>query len=353
MSQRTSQEPGGSLAKLVASLGAIALSVSLSSCRDATQIVLQIRTQMPCSEAASWRGVAVYVGAPGAELEKQSPTLVSTECGADGEVGSLVITPSSSKSDEIGVRVVAGILRKPEDCEANGYEGCVVARRAARFVPHEELRLEVELMQDCLGVACDPENTCYQGVCVRGEQPPEQALPAAPVVRCGDNGVFCPTTGDVCCLTVDATAGSTSGECRRGSMCQGIVLNCDDDSDCPRGGPNNQLAGICALSYTPSPETPFIPSAIALSACHLATMSEINGANGLALCQEHKHCVDGTAQCQRSEGAPNLLPGYFWCQLHCSAAWWAVAIESCRCSAPAAWQKYTRSSTSSSAAVSR
>lgn len=300
--------------ELLSTLVAMGVLLGFVSCRDATQIVLEIRTPMQCGDEDSWRGVAVYVGKPGAELERQAPTLVTKDCGADGRIGSLVIAPSGEKNDEVGVVVVAGVQRNPEDCEANGYRGCVVARRAVRFVPHDELELEVELTPDCVNIGCDPAHSCYQGICAAAEPSVARTMPSAPVVRCGDNGVFCPTTGDVCCLTVDVEAGTTHGECRQGSLCQGIVLNCDDDSDCPRGGPNNQLAGVCALSFVAGPG-PFTPASVALSACHVATTEGLGGSLGLGLCQERKACVDQTVPCRASAGEPNQLPGYFWCEL--------------------------------------
>jgi hypothetical protein len=302
---------------------ALALLVLASSCRDATQVVLNVHTDLPCTGEA-WQGVAVYVGEPGNDVEHTSPTLVSQSCDESGAVGSLVVTPSGAKDGELGLRVVAGVTKNPEQCQDDDYQGCVVARRALRFTPHESLELDVELTADCVSIGCDAEHSCVAGRCVESRSL-SQALPAPPVVagpsvRCGDEGVRCATRGDVCCLAVDREAGTTSGDCRPAEDCpsSNIVLNCDDDSDCDPLDDVTGRAGVCSLSYTTAPDVDqWTPQSIGLSSCRYLYVGSIATHWSLALCQTRDACGgDREFPCRESRGAPtNPLPGYFWCEL--------------------------------------
>jgi hypothetical protein len=291
-----------------------------ASCREPTEITLQVRTNLPCASDEKWKGAAVYLGEPGADVERASPTLVATACDSDGRIGSLVVVPSDSKSELLGVRVVAGITRKPEDCADADYQGCVVARRALRFTPHTPLELEIELTADCVSVGCDPTHTCFSGACVDTQEVESQPTSAEPVpepsVRCGDDGVRCGTTGKVCCLTVDTAAGTTRGDCRLPADCpkDDVVLICDDDSDCPRD-PQTDIPGICDLAFEGTDL--YAPGKVSLSQCRFATNMSTFSSAGLALCEKRQPCADAQFPCGASGGSPNPLPGYFWCR-------WAV-----------------------------
>jgi len=310
---------------IAAMLGLTAASVLASSCRSATEIELNIHTNLPCTSKEQWRGVAVYLGEPGATLEQKSATLVSTECDAAGHVGSLVVAPSGAKDGVVGIRVVAGITRNPEDCDAAGYQGCIVARRTLRYTPHQSLTLDIALQKDCLGQACDPNHTCLTGGCVENqviEATPAPA-PVAPVgssVRCGDNGVRCATSGDVCCLTVDVPNGTTQGDCRPAEMCPttSIVLNCDDDSDCASAD-SDAGPSWCVLSYERRLDGNeyFTPTRVLLSLCQQTTDPlPGGGATGLALCQARDRLCIGRLPCVSDRSQSNRqLPGYFWCEI--------------------------------------
>lgn len=300
------------------------LVASATSCRTATEITLTIRTNVPCAEVEGWRGVAVYVGKAGAESQEQAPTLVTTRCEREGEIGSLVVVPSGAKDELVGVRVVAGISRRPEECLANGYEGgCIVSRRAIRFTPHTDLALDVDLLRNCLDIGCDPQNTCVAGSCrpttdEAAPIPTVEPFPAgAPSVRCGDDAVFCATSGNVCCLTVDVEAQKTHGDCRPAGRCRDIVLHCDDDTDCPRAGEGGPLAGICVVSYAQSDAAPYSPLEIAHANCRAALLGNggLERPMSLALCEERKPCADSQFDCWPSSMDSQLLPGYNWCHV--------------------------------------
>ena len=306
-------------------LAVCACCLLLGSCREATEVKLTIRTNLPCGDAKAWNGVAVYVGKPGADVETTSPTLVTERCDDSGSVGSLVIVPSGAKDDAVGLRIVAGMTRNPEDCAKADYDGCVVARRLVRFSPHESLQLDVSLTIDCLNQGCTVDSTCATGKCVGLEHvpapPPAPTEIVGPSVRCGDDGVICGTTDDVCCLTVDTARERTFGDCRPAKDCPptSTVLRCDDDSDCPGPEASTGRPGVCGLSYSFEEGQYFQPTAIALSDCRYAHHDSIGSSVGLGLCEERNGCIDGELPCVASGVSEatmaNPLPGYFWCQL--------------------------------------
>jgi hypothetical protein len=302
-----------------------ASSLLLGSCREATEVKLTVRTNLPCGDGKDWKGVAVYVGKPGDDVETTSPTLVTERCDESGSVGSLVIVPSGAKDEAVGLRIVAGLSRNPEDCAKADYAGCVVARRLVRFSPHESLQLDVSLTIDCLSQGCSVDSTCSTGKCVGLEQvpapPPDPIEIVGPSVRCGDDGVICGTTGDVCCLTVDTARERTFGDCRPAKDCPptSTVLRCDDDSDCPGPEASTGRPSVCALSYSYADGQYLQPTAIALSDCRYAYHDSIGNTAGLALCEERNGCVDHAFPCIASVVSEatmvNPLPGYFWCPL--------------------------------------
>jgi hypothetical protein len=290
-----------------------------SSCEAPTELRLHVHTNVPCTDPTQWKGVAVYVGEPGASLEDKAPALTTTSCNQQGQVGSLVVVPSGSKEAEVGLRIVAGLSYQPEDCVAHHYEGCIVARRAVRFDEHTPIDLDIALTSDCVGLGCDATHTCVDGACsIAGidTSTPDLGADAGAQVRCGDNGVFCPTTGNVCCLSVDEDAGTSFGECKPSAECPAtsIVLNCDDTGDCAGTTDDSGRPGLCLLSSAAAPGTsnPFLPATVALSQC--VTGPQFAGTLGLELCQTRLPCQDNKTPCLASSGGPeNPLPGYFWC----------------------------------------
>ncbi len=139
------------------------LAVSLvSSCLDPTEIIIEVSTNVACSVVLA-NGVAIIVGAPGAD--DGGINTVTMMCSPDGDVGTLVVTPSGSAEDEVGVRVMLGIGTPVEQCQAPNFDDCIVARRAIRYTPHHPLELPILLDQACIGVSCDPSSTCVGGFC--------------------------------------------------------------------------------------------------------------------------------------------------------------------------------------------
>jgi hypothetical protein len=286
------------------------------SCLNATQITLHVSTNAICKDTSQWKGVSIYTGSP-TDVETKAATLTTATCGADGQIGTLVLVPSGSDSDEIGVRVVAGLLRNPEDCASSLYDGCIVARRTLRYSPHKALDVYVALTDDCVGVSCDPTHTCVDGTCVDSSGPMSMPPPGSATVRCGDNGVRCTTSGQVCCLTTDVDAGTTHGVCEDPTSCPptSIVLACDKESDCAGPRDDAGFPSVCCVSYVVGAGNAYQPESIAETEC-LPYQECIASTHSLEMCDDRKPCLDGKATCQASSTVPEgLFPGYFWCTL--------------------------------------
>ena len=155
----------GRRARLAGSvLAAFVVCGLVSSCQDATQIVVEARTNLV------YRGglvVAFTVGSPG-ETEHADPTTEWRDgWAADGVIGSLAVVPGSGKDGALGVKLVMGVDRDARSCTPPEYRGCIVARRLLHYTPHSRLRLPVTLYAQCKNVLCNEASTCnVLGQCV-------------------------------------------------------------------------------------------------------------------------------------------------------------------------------------------
>ena len=155
----------------------MATAVWLVGCRTPTQVTVELSTDLACPDPgggaalAELNGATVTVGAPG-QIEGKATTGSTEACDPAGDdlhrIGSIVVVPSDEDDAELGVKVVAGIGESSaESCiESNRYAGCIVARRALRFVPHEPLYLPIVLRYECIDRPCSPTTTCVRGECV-------------------------------------------------------------------------------------------------------------------------------------------------------------------------------------------
>lgn len=321
----TAAPSGRQLAFVV--FAAAAAATAAWGCRGATQIKVDIHTDVPCSNPAAWKGAAVYAGSPGLDVESRAPLLITASCDATGQVGSVVLVPSGADDEAVGVRVVAGVTRPPEECAAHGYDGCIVARRTAAFLPHTSVELDIALTGSCVGRPCDPLRTCLDGVCqdarLTTSADPDAAAASVSSVRCGDDGVTCPVAtgngpnGPVCCLEIAGMA--THGRCIARELCPATstVLDCDDQADCAANVAADGTPTTCCLSYTSGALAgPFSPNQVTLAACRAHKECVIySGDNsfggGFGLCQNRRDC--GSEPCTGGDDA--WLPGYFWCKL--------------------------------------
>ncbi len=296
-------------------LASVAGVTVLGACLGATQIVLDVRTDVPCHRASTWKGVSISVGQPGVDVESRAPVLTTTACGASGEVGSLVVVPTGSNSATVGIRVVAGITRDPESCAAAGYDGCIVSRRTVTFLPHQSQQVIVDLTSSCIGQGCDLNHTCVIGQCTD----PQTASPLVspdggvlgPSVRCGDEGTRCPVNdpASVCCVTFDLDAGTGHGACKAPQDCPSTsaVLHCDDPVDCV-GSPASGDASdplVCCGSVTTD------LSRLTSSICTPLSSCLLGGKGGVqdAICQDRGACPSSAPNCIQATDAP----GYYRC----------------------------------------
>jgi len=180
---------------------AAALATFAFGCRAPTQITVEVRTDV-CSQIS---GVNATIG-PVGQLEGRPPTSTGPACDASsGRIGALVVTPSAGRSDEVEIRIAAGVKRSPDECKVGDMRDCIVARRALHFIPHESLVVKVDLRSICKNVDCPEGSTCVNGTCVRaaidsngctGDGCDESVLPDAgpsDVSDAGDSGATIPT----------------------------------------------------------------------------------------------------------------------------------------------------------------
>jgi hypothetical protein len=293
----------------------VVIATISTSCRGATQIVVDIRTNVPCANPMQWQGIAVYSGSPGLDVESKDPSLLSAACEPDGRVGSIVLVPNGANDATVGIRVVAGLTRAPDQCAAARYEGCIVARRTVTFLPHEALDLRIDLTNDCVGQACDALRTCFNGACsdarltssVTGDA---AAAGATATVRCGDDPTNrCPSDDPehACCLTV-ANAKVVAASCKKTTDCAppSFALLCDKASDCAGKRDDAGAPFICCVANAAS-------STIRNSQCLSAHECDLGEGFRTFLCNDQIPCgADSAFQC-----APraNDLPGYFACDV--------------------------------------
>ena len=133
-------------------------------------IVLRYRGVGGCD---AFKSAAIYVGLEGRALEKKELAggFLTTETASctDGEIGTLVITPSEG-ADRAAVLVVGGVGRAGSDCRGPAYEGgCIAARRQFSFANHTRLTMPIDLDIDCQVLPCEAVTTCSKGTCVSSE----------------------------------------------------------------------------------------------------------------------------------------------------------------------------------------
>jgi hypothetical protein len=135
--------------------------LAASSCRDPTEIIVDV-TSTSCSTLTE---TAITVG-PSGVTSANGFTATQAGCQTATDVGSLVVVPSGSLDDAVGIEVIGGLGKDPSKC-SHADPQCIVARRSLRYVPHTPLELPIALDATCAGVACDdPTTTCFRGSCV-------------------------------------------------------------------------------------------------------------------------------------------------------------------------------------------
>ncbi len=148
----------------------VGAACGMAGCRAPTQVTVEVTTDLPCAEHG---GTAITVGRVGA-MEAKSPAAVTSRCGADGWVGSLVLVPSGEADTEVAFKVATGSLHPVEECLHPPYGArCIIARRSLRYLANTSLTVPVVMRAACAGVECLPDETCVQATCVSATLDPE------------------------------------------------------------------------------------------------------------------------------------------------------------------------------------
>src|SRR4029078_11492458 len=97
------------------SASACAAIFAFNSCRGATEIVVEVTTNVSCTEIVS---TTVTAASNATLLEGMAPKAEKAGCDGDGKIGRLVVLPTSSDGDgdDVAIRVVTGVNKRAEDC---------------------------------------------------------------------------------------------------------------------------------------------------------------------------------------------------------------------------------------------
>lgn len=223
-------------------LGAAAAGVALTEgCRDPTEIVVDVRTDA-CD---SVKNTMIVVGDHDG-IETAQPTIFSRGNGCEiaDRIGTLTIVPRDAKDAEVSIKVVTGVDKPAHECAATT-DGCIVARRRARFAPGRSQTIIVIMSLACTGKDCGPNAECApSGLCVDpGSVDPDGGIEPGPAdagpdgAPAGDGGpgddagpvggcnpATCQGPGRACENNVCTI------RCQPGTPCTGDV--CPGDQDC-------------------------------------------------------------------------------------------------------------------------
>ncbi|MBI3202397.1 MAG: LamG domain-containing protein [Myxococcales bacterium] len=181
-------------------------------CREPTQITVVLSTDVDCPRVVE---TTLGVGTL-SNVNDKPPASGRKGCKtASGRIGSLVVVPSGDDHAEVALLAVMTVDQaQVSTCDPlTPGPKCVVARRALRYVPHTPLTLPIELSTSCLGVKCQPDETCFKGLCVSAKIPdPEQCTdPAACVPKLPSVDGGADASADAADAAGDADAGADAG----------------------------------------------------------------------------------------------------------------------------------------------
>jgi hypothetical protein len=161
----------------------------MGGCLKPTEVTLQITTDT-CNDAG-YQGTNITVIAEEAlahaDASSFPPSAQTSNCGADGGIGSLVVVPGPGGNGPILITVATGLNADPIICataSSNTEAGahCIVEKREITLVDNTPLTLPIDMPKSCAGIICP-------GACING--------------RCGKDVVSCSPNG-VCTLNGDA-----------------------------------------------------------------------------------------------------------------------------------------------------
>jgi hypothetical protein len=221
---------------------ALAAFAGIASCREPTQITLEVTTDAQCpAEPPDAPSLVDTFIAAGAKLSPDELVAanITTQCtpeDGDNLVGTLVLIPGDGDGSTVEVVVIGGVDSHGTSTQATTRLGaeactsrvaagesidgmpCIVAKRRLGFVDHKKLFLPIKLDKRCIGVECEQDQTCFEGGCV-------------------DAAVVCDDAGN--CANPQGTGGGGTGAGGDGGAGggAGCVVDCNDA--CP------SKSGVC------------------------------------------------------------------------------------------------------------
>jgi hypothetical protein len=144
------------------------LAILLVGCLDPTEAFVEISTDAACIDVEDTGITAGLIGEIETKAYDTSTSLCKEGGEEDSEIGSIVITPPDGEKEAPFAFKVVTSLGAPvmESCVGPNYgPGCIVARRAMRFVPQNPFHVPVHMSEACAGVRCPETQTCVDGSC--------------------------------------------------------------------------------------------------------------------------------------------------------------------------------------------
>ena len=199
-----------------------------TGCRTATQIVVDVESDQ-CARIQS-----TDVTVAGDETTLATKTISDASragCVSAPQVGRVVLVPDGDDDKEVVVRIVSG-LDKPASACREGDDGCIFARRRARFVPGELVRVSVVMSLNCQRVVCTAGQSCdaVTGKCIditTGAAPPAPDAGPADAAAPADASTSC--DGNGCVFECNSPRQCKAVPCQPGMPC---VINCNREHAC-------------------------------------------------------------------------------------------------------------------------
>lgn len=165
---------------------AAGLGLAATNCASATTITIDVRTRSELCESSELRlnqtGIAV-ASARNIDDPERAP-LKDFQSGChdrSGSIGTLVVTPTGRKDEQVSIRVVAGLNQNSAlDCDSEDGQpakNCIIAKRVARFLEGSNVPVTVFIEPECAGVQCREGFTCVKGANGEGACAPIDEVP--------------------------------------------------------------------------------------------------------------------------------------------------------------------------------
>jgi len=295
------------------------------SCRDPTEIELQLSSDFDCAtlgaSGLSAGTTSISVARDLASITVPTTSIPSCASTKPNELGSLVLVPSGD-GDDVAILIVAGLGKEACANDAPTFAGCVVAKRRIRFVKHEHLVLPILLRTVCAGRPCTGDLTCVDGQCVSSFVDPGSC----------PNGL-CPTGGDGS-VPADATSpidGPAPDDARTDAA---LDAPADALVDAPFDG-SNKCVSVGAHRPTPGevdcpPNAPLAKCVPGTEHCCTSTcqpVANLCGTQPTSQCDETADCPPGNVCCVIGLGASLFTT----CATSCNLTQRRLCKTTCEC----------------------